>query len=157
MNYIFREGDTAPSNHLTTEALAELALKTLMDNQALGPVLLEVKNLCSFADYFILCSGGSKRQVTALAQQVEEELAKVKVKPLGVEGKEQGLWVLMDYNTVVIHIFFRELREFYDLDGLWAEAPRTSMASSPAAISPTAPAPESPQNPESESGSGSSA
>ena len=126
-----------------------------MDHKALEPVLLEVKNLCSFADYFILCSGGSKRQVSALAEQVEEELAKVKVKPLGVEGKEEGLWVLMDYNAVVIHIFFRELREFYDLEGLWAEAPRTLMTPSPSAMSPADPAPEPPQNPESESGSSS--
>ena len=127
----------------------------MVDHKALEPVLLEVKNLCSFADYFILCSGGSKRQVSALAQQVEEELAKVKVKPLGVEGKEEGLWVLMDYNAVVIHIFFRELREFYDLEGLWAEAPRTSMTPSPSAMSTTDPAPEPLQNPESESGSSS--
>ncbi len=152
---ISKEGDTAPSTPLTPEALAELALKTLMDHKALEPVLLEVKNLCSFADYFILCSGGSKRQVSALAQQVEEELAKVKVKPLGVEGKEEGLWVLMDYNAVVIHIFFRELREFYDLEGLWAGAPRTSMTPSPSAMSTTDPVPEPLQNPESESGSSS--
>ncbi|MFI5330183.1 MAG: ribosome silencing factor [Desulfobaccales bacterium] len=132
-----------------------MALKTLVDHKALEPVLLEVKNLCSFADYFILCSGGSKRQVSALAQQVEEELAKVKVKPLGVEGKEEGLWVLMDYNAVVIHIFFRELREFYDLEGLWAGAPRTSMTPSPSAMSTTDPAPAPLQNPESESGSSS--
>ena len=126
-----------------------------MDHKALEPVLLEVKNLCSFADYFILCSGGSKRQVSALAQQVEEELAKVKVKPLGVEGKEEGLWVLMDYNAVVIHIFFRELREFYDLEGLWAGAPKTLMTPYPSAKSTTDPAPEPFQNPESESGSSS--
>jgi ribosome-associated protein len=126
-----------------------------MDHKALEPVLLEVKKLCSFADYFILCSGGSKRQVSALAQQVEEELAKVKVRPLGVEGKEEGLWVLMDYNTVVIHIFFGELREFYDLEGLWAGAPRTSMTPSPLAMSTTDPVPEPLQNPESESGSSS--
>lgn len=126
-----------------------------MDHKALEPVLLEVKNFCSFADYFILCSGGSKRQVSALAEQVEEELAKVKIKPLGVEGKEEGLWVLMDYNALIIHIFFRELREFYDLEGLWADAPRTLMTPSPLAISTADPAPKQLQNPESDSGSSS--
>lgn len=126
-----------------------------MDLKALEPVLLDVKEHCSFADYFILCSGGSKRQVIALAQNVEEELAKIKVKPLGVEGKEEGLWVLMDYNTLVIHIFFQELREFYDLEGLWAGAPRTSMKPSPSAISATDPAQQPPSNPGSESGSSS--
>lgn len=116
-------------------------------------MLLEVRNHCSFADYFILCAGGSKRQVSALAQQVEEDLAKVKVKPLGVEGKEEGLWVLMDYNTVVVHIFFRELREFYDLEGLWAEAPKTSMTSPPPATSTIDLTTEPLHNPEPESGS----
>jgi ribosome-associated protein len=83
-------------------------------------VLLEVKEHCSFADDFIICSGGSKRQVSALAEQLKEELAQAGVKPLGAEGMQDGLWVLMDYNTVVIHIFFHELRGFYDLEGLWA-------------------------------------
>ncbi len=133
--------------------MAELALKTLGDHKALDPLLLDVREHCSFADYFILCSGGSKRQVLALAQHVEEELAKVKVKPLGVEGKEEGLWVLMDYNTVVIHIFFQEMREFYDLEGLWAGAPRTSEMSFPSATSTTDPAQETLPNPESKSGS----
>ncbi len=150
-----REGDTAPDTPFTSEALAELALKTLMDRKALEPVLLEVKNHCSFADYFIVCAGGSKRQVSALAEHVEEELAKVKIKPLGVEGKEEGLWVLMDYNTVVIHIFFQELREFYDLEGLWAGAPKTIMPPSPTALSEIGTAPEPLNNPESEPGSSS--
>lgn len=125
------------------------------DHQALEPVLLEVREQCSFADYFIICSGGSKRQVSALAQHLEEDLAKVKIKPLGVEGLQEGLWVLMDYNTVVVHIFFRELREFYDLEGLWGEALKNFLSSSPSNISATDPVKEPHQSPESESGSSS--
>ncbi len=83
---------------------------------------MQVKGLCSFADYFIVCSGTSHRQVLALAQYLQEALAKAGVKPLGVEGLEEGNWVLLDYNDVVIHIFLHPLREFYDLEGLWAEA-----------------------------------
>jgi ribosome-associated protein len=132
-----------------------MALKTLVNHKALAPVLLEVSEHCSFADYFILSSGRSKRQVLALAQHVEEALAKIKVKPLGMEGKEEGLWVLMDYNTVVIHIFFQELREFYDLEGLWAGASRASIPPSPLAISATDSALSSHSHPESESGSSS--
>ncbi len=85
-----------------------------------------MKEHCSFADYFLITSGGSRRQVLALAQHLQENLAKAGFKPLGVEGVEEGLWVLLDYNTLVVHIFFQDLREFYDLEGLWAEAPRTS-------------------------------
>ena len=129
-----------------------MALKTLADYQALEPVLLEVKEHCSFADFFIICSGASKRQVMALAEHLQEELAKVRVKPLGLEGLQEGLWVLMDYNTLVVHIFFQELRHFYDLEGLWADALQTEITPPPAARSPAASAPEPVQNPgESES------
>jgi ribosome-associated protein len=130
-------------------------LKILADHKALEPVLLEVKEHCSFADYFIICSGSSKRQVSALAEQLKEELSQAGVKPLGTEGMQDGLWVLMDYNTVVIHIFFHELRGFYDLEGLWADSPKTYAAPLyPAAMSPIPVAQESAPNPESESGTG---
>ncbi|MCX5890953.1 MAG: ribosome silencing factor [Deltaproteobacteria bacterium] len=129
-----------------------MALKILADHQALEPVLLEVKEHCSFADFFIICSGASKRQVLALAEHLQEELAKVRVKPLGVEGLQEGLWVLMDYNTLVVHIFFQELRHFYDLEGLWADALQIEITPPPAAMSPTTGVPEPVENPgESES------
>jgi ribosome-associated protein len=124
-----------------------------VEHKALEPVLLEVKEHCSFADYFIICSGGSKRHVTALAEHLQEELAKIKVKPLGVEGMQEGLWVLMDYNTVVVHIFFEEIRGFYDLEGLWSDAPKTVMEpQSPSVMPLSAPPLELVRNPESESG-----
>jgi ribosome-associated protein len=104
-----------------------LAVRTIVAHKGLEPVLLEVTKFCSFADFFILCSGGSHRHVTALAQHVEEALAQAGVKPLGVEGLEEGQWVLMDYNTVVIHIFLQPQREFYNLEGLWSEVPKTQI------------------------------
>jgi ribosome-associated protein len=105
----------------------ELAARTISAHKGLDLVILEVKELCSFADYFIIASGTSRRQVLALAQYLEEALTQTGVKPLGVEGIQEGLWVLMDYNTVVIHIFYRELREFYNLEGLWSEAPKMPL------------------------------
>jgi ribosome-associated protein len=84
-----------------------------------------VKGLCSFADYFLICSGTSRRHVLALAEHLEEALSQAGAKPLGVEGLQEGLWVLMDFNDLVIHIFSQPLREFYNLEDLWAEAPRT--------------------------------
>jgi ribosome-associated protein len=104
-----------------------LAVKTIVAHKGMEPVLLEVTKFCSFADFFILCSGGSHRHVTALAQHVEEALAQAGVKPLGVEGREEGQWVLMDYNTVVVHIFMQPLREFYNLEDLWSEVPKTQI------------------------------
>ena len=111
-----------------------------------------MKGLCSFADYFLICSGTSGRHVLALAEHLQEALAQAGVKPLGVEGLQEGLWVLMDYNDVLIHIFSQSLREFYNLEGLWAEAPKTQMTVEPSAMTATASAPEPVQNPESESG-----
>jgi ribosome-associated protein len=104
-----------------------LAIKTIVAHKGMEPVLLEVTKFCSFSDFFILCSGGSHRHVTALAQHVEEALAQAGVKPLGVEGLEEGQWVLMDYNTVVVHIFLQPRREFYNLEDLWSEVPKTEI------------------------------
>jgi len=98
-------------------------------HKGLDPVLLKVNEFCSFADFFLICSGGSRRHVLALAQHVEEALSKAGVKPLGVEGREEGQWVLMDYNIMVIHIFLEPLREFYNLEDLWSEAPRLQIDS----------------------------
>ena len=104
-----------------------MAIKTIVAHKGIEPVLLEVTKFCSFADFFILCSGGSQRHVLALAQHVEEALAQAGVKPLGVEGREEGQWVLMDYNTVVVHIFLQPRREFYNLEDLWSEVPKTQI------------------------------
>jgi len=105
----------------------KLAVRTLEAHKAQDLVVLKVKELCSFADYFLICSGTSRRQVLALAQHLEEDLSRAGVKPLGVEGLQEGLWVLLDYNGLVIHIFSQALREFYDLEGLWAEAPQVAV------------------------------
>jgi ribosome-associated protein len=105
----------------------ELAVRTIAGHKGIGLVVLEVTKVCSFADYFIVCSGNSRRHVLALAQYVEEALAQVGVKPLGVEGLQEGQWVLLDYNTMVIHIFLQQLREFYNLEDLWSEAPKTTI------------------------------
>jgi len=115
----------------------ELAVKTIVDHKGLEPVVLEVKGLCSFADYFIVCSGGSQRHVLALSRHLEETLSKSGARPLGMEGLEEGQWVLLDYNDVVIHLFSQPLREFYNLEGLWAEAPRTIVDSAAYASAPS--------------------
>ena len=109
---------------MAPEALIDLAAQTLAARKAQEPVIIVVKGLCSFADYFIICSGATQRQVAALARYLEQALTQAGIKPLGLEGLEEGQWVLMDYNDVVIHIFLQPLREFYDLEGLWAEAPK---------------------------------
>jgi ribosome-associated protein len=126
----------------------ELAVNSIVEFKGLEPVILEVKGLCSFADYFIVCSGGSRRHVLALAQHLEEALGQAGAKPLGVEGMEEGQWVLMDYNDMVIHIFSQPLREFYNLEGLWAEAPQRSVNHAAYASSASHPALETVPDPD---------
>lgn len=101
-----------------------MAVRTLVAHKAQEPLILEVKGLSNIGDYFIICSGGSKRHVQALAEHLQEALEQAGVRPLGVEGLDEGHWVLLDYIDVVIHLFIKPLREFYDLEGLWVEASR---------------------------------
>ena len=104
-----------------------LCLKAALEKKALNPVLLELKEIASFTDYFLLLSGKSDRQVQAIAQGIEETLKKRGIHPLGQEGPIGGKWVLMDYEDVVVHIFLEPVRKFYDLEGLWLDAPRIDL------------------------------
>jgi ribosome-associated protein len=103
---------------------SELIAEAAANKKATGLVLLEMRGMTSFTDYFVICSGKSDRQVQAIAQGIEEILAKEGIYPLGLEGMAEGKWVLMDYEDVVVHIFLEPVRQFYDLEGLWIEAPR---------------------------------
>lgn len=111
---------------MTDDMRAELDLyiKAVLGKKPVDVVALDMRELTSIADAFIICSGSSNRQVTAIAEHVERQLRKQKVKPLGVEGAKEGQWVLMDYGNVIIHVFYESVRQFYDLEGLWTDAQR---------------------------------
>jgi len=94
-----------------------------LDKKAKNLIILKVKELSSFTDYFIICSGTSDRQVKGIATSIEETLKKAGVLPLGIEGKDSGNWILMDYGDVIIHIFYEPTREFYDIERLWSDVP----------------------------------
>ena len=100
-----------------------LCVNTLLEKKAKDLVIINVKEISSFADYLVICSGTSDRQVRALSAFIQEKLKKSGMFPLGVEGEDYGQWVLMDYADVVIHIFLEPVRELYDLEKLWMEAP----------------------------------
>jgi ribosome-associated protein len=95
--------------------------------KALDVVVLDVRQVASFADSFIICSGRSHRQVTAMAEHIEQELKSQGIKLLGLEGLREGHWVLMDFGDVIIHIFYEPVRTFYDLEGLWSDAKRIDL------------------------------
>ena len=99
-------------------------IEAIQGMKALNLVALDVEGLASFADYFIICSGRSHRQVTAIAEHVEKELKAQGIKTLSIEGLREGHWILMDYGDVIIHIFYEPIRVFYDLESLWSDARR---------------------------------
>ncbi|CAN5752699.1 ribosome silencing factor [soil metagenome] len=96
----------------------------LTDSPAANTVLLEITDVSSVADFFLLCSGENERQLRAIFEEIADELAKLGVRPLRTEGSPQSGWIVMDFGDVVAHIFDVELREYYRLEQLWAEAPR---------------------------------
>ena len=108
----------------TKDPRLNLVLTAVMGKKALDIIVLDVSGLTSLADSFIICSGRSNRQVTAIADYIRTDLKKQGVAPLSVEGLQEGHWVLMDYGDIVIHVFYDDVRRFYDLEGLWSDAPR---------------------------------
>ena len=102
----------------------DLYIKAVLGKKALNVVALDVGELTSYADVFIICSGRSNRQVIAIAEFIQTDLKKHKIRPLSVEGTKDGHWVLLDYGHVLIHVFYEPVREFYDLEGLWVDAGR---------------------------------
>ena len=102
----------------------DLFIKAVTKRKALDLVVLDVHNLTSIADIFIICSGRSNRQVNAIAEATVVHLKKHKIRPISVEGTGEGHWVLLDYGDVVIHVFYEPVREFFDLEGLWVDAKR---------------------------------
>ena len=107
-----------------------LLTRAALDKKACDLIVLDVRDLTSIADYFIVCSGRSDRQVQSIAQGLQDEGGEEGVKPFAVEGTQRGHWVLMDFSDVIVHIFYEPIREFYDLDGLWGDAPKAQLPDS---------------------------
>ena len=112
----------------------DLYVKAVLAKKAESVVVLDVRELTSIADAFIICSGRSNRQVSAVADHVERFLKQEGIRPISVEGRREGHWVLMDYGHVIIHVFYTETRFFYDLEGLWVDAKRITTPSLKASL-----------------------
>jgi len=98
-----------------------------LEKKAVGLEILDVAGKVDYADFLVLMTGRSDRQVVALSQGIEEALRKKNRRPLSVEGLPHANWVLMDYGDVVVHVFQDETRGLYDLEGLWLDARRLSV------------------------------
>jgi ribosome-associated protein len=104
-------------------ALARRVVELAADKKASDIVLLDIGSLTTLADYFVICSGGSERQLGAIADGITEGVASEGQRPIGREGKSGAHWVLLDYGGVIVHIFAPPERDFYQLERLWADAP----------------------------------
>ena len=104
-------------------ALARRIVDLAEDKKASDIVLLEIGRLTSMADYFVICSGQSERQLGAIADGIAEGLRDEGVRPIGREGSSTAHWLLIDFGAVVVHVMAQPERDFYQLERLWAEAP----------------------------------
>jgi len=114
--------------------LALAAIEAALDKKALMPVLIDVSGMASYTDFIGIVSGRSDRQVEAIADAVSQLMKSRGRRVIGHEGSGNGRWTLLDYGEIVIHVFYHPVREFYDLESLWIDAPRVKMAIPPEAI-----------------------
>lgn len=103
------------------------AIAAARDKRAEEPVALDLREVSSFTDYFLVFHGRNRRQVQAISDHIEESLASRKIHPRHIEGYRHGEWVLLDYSDVVIHVFIRERRNSLQLERLWGDAPRMEI------------------------------
>jgi ribosome-associated protein len=116
-------------------AKAKLIVEAALDRMAERPIVLDVRDLTSYADTFVILSGRSDRHVRSISEAIVHALKANDDQPLGVEGLDDGNWVLIDCNDAIVHVFDPETRERYDLERLWRDAPRVELGTS---VDPTA-------------------
>jgi len=125
-----QEADTEPRQ------LAALAAGAAADKKGEHVVVLDVGDIISITDFFVIASGTNSRQVKTIAEEIEEVLKTLAgVSPRAIEGLSDASWVLLDYGVIVVHVFLDETREFYDLDRLWADAQAVDWQSLDVAVS----------------------
>jgi ribosome-associated protein len=112
---------------LTILAEVGLAVRAAADKKARDLVVLDVGEFLSITDYFVICSGGSDRQVRTIADEIEVKLKEAGVRPLRTEGAVEGGWLLLDYGVFIVHVFTDEMRAYYELERLWKDAPRPDL------------------------------
>ncbi len=111
--------------NVTRERLI-LCINATLQKKAKQIVVLNLKEISAFTDYMIICSGTSEREVQAISQAIQLFLKKEGIRPLGVEGESNGQWILLDYDDIVISVFYEPTREFYNIENLW-DTPRMNI------------------------------
>src|SRR4051812_14076073 len=133
---VFSRGVPAPpppltaresERHQESRASAVAAIEAALDKKALVPVLLDVSGRATYTDFIGVVSGRSDRQVDAIAEHVSDVMGQRGSRLLGREGAGNGRWTLLDFGDVVLHIFYHPVRDVYDIEGLWIDAPRVKL------------------------------
>jgi len=104
-----------------------IALKAIDDKKAADIVVLDISSVATFANYFLICSGDSSRQIHAIVDEVEEKLESIGLRPMHIEGYQHAEWVLMDYIDLVVHVFSKGARAYYDLERLWRDSKKLDV------------------------------
>jgi ribosome-associated protein len=116
---------SAPNSAERSLQLALAAAQTAADNQGRDILVLDLRDLTCVFDFFVIATGSSRRQLHAISEEIDHKLEdELKDKRLGIEGYQESNWILLDYGTVVIHLFSDECRDFYSIEKLWGEAKR---------------------------------
>jgi iojap-related protein len=113
---------------LTGKEILKEAVKILNGRKAEDIKAIDIAGISILADYFLIASGSSTTQVRALAEELEFKLSEIGVEPLRVEGMQSSTWIILDYGSVVIHIFHRDTRSFYNLERLWADGREVELS-----------------------------
>ncbi|MCK4778135.1 MAG: ribosome silencing factor [Actinomycetia bacterium] len=107
--------------------LAKFIAKKAAEKKAEDIVILHIGEYLNITSYFVICSGNNKKQVKAISDDIQEKLAKKKIKSFSREGETEAEWILLDYGDVIIHVFDDEVRKYYNLERLWKNVPHINI------------------------------
>ena len=119
---------------LAPEALAALLVEAAEEKKAWDPVVVDLRGKTTVADYFVICDGETDRQLRAIADSMLERARAIGVRPLAVDGYDAGTWILLDFDSVLAHIFLPGERAYYDLESLWDAAAKTRASKSSSSV-----------------------
>lgn len=123
-----KKRSSTTASEFEPEDVVRIAANAAGDKKATDLVLLDLRQIASFTEFFLICTGASTRQVQAISNAIEDTLRKDGKRPLHIEGYSSAEWILLDYGDFIVHIFSPASRRFYDLERLWRDAPRVEIA-----------------------------
>jgi ribosome-associated protein len=124
--YYPKRGDETLDRSDSTQKAVQAA-RTAIDKKAIDTIVLDLKDRSTITDYFVICSGENTAQIRAISEAIEKKFTEFSISPLGIEGLDFCRWVLMDYDDVIVHIFSKEARAYYEIERLWKDAQRIEL------------------------------